>query len=88
VPKVTLTCHPEPLFLLSQESTGAKDLATEKGILRFAQNDSFAVTLTLFSLYLCVFVVNICLVLHIMLCQLFRVKKKIQKFCIFFAVKT
>ncbi len=36
VPKVTLTCHPE---------AQPKDLANEKEILRFAQNDSFAVTL-------------------------------------------
>ena len=34
--KVTLTCHPE---------AQPKDLANEKEILRFAQNDSFAVTL-------------------------------------------
>jgi len=33
---VTLTCHPE---------AQPKDLANEKEILRFAQNDSFAVTL-------------------------------------------
>jgi acetyltransferase-like isoleucine patch superfamily enzyme len=33
---VTLTCHPE---------AKPKDLANEKEILRFAQNDSFAVTL-------------------------------------------
>jgi hypothetical protein len=45
VPKVTLPCHPEPPFLLSQESRGAKDLANEREILRFAQNDSFAGTL-------------------------------------------
>jgi hypothetical protein len=36
VPKVTLTCHPE---------AKPKDLANEKEILRFAQNDSFAVIL-------------------------------------------
>jgi len=36
VPKVTLKCHPE---------AQPKDLANEKEILRFAQNDSFAVTL-------------------------------------------
>jgi hypothetical protein len=36
VPKVTLTCHPD---------AKPKDLANEKEILRFAQNDSFAVTL-------------------------------------------
>jgi len=36
VPKVTLTCHPE---------AQPKDLANEKEILRFTQNDSFAVTL-------------------------------------------
>ena len=40
VPKVTLTCHPE---------AKPKDLANEKEILRFAQNDSFAVTLAHFS---------------------------------------
>ena len=39
VPKVTLTCHPE---------AKPKDLANEKEILRFAQNDSFAVTLAHF----------------------------------------
>ncbi len=33
---MTLTCHPE---------AQPKDLANEKEILRFAQNDSFAVTL-------------------------------------------
>jgi len=38
---VTLVCHPE---------AKPKDLANEKEILRFAQNDSFAVTLgTLFE---------------------------------------
>ena len=36
MPKVTLMCHPE---------AEPKDLANEKEILRFAQNDSFAVTL-------------------------------------------
>ncbi|GAH98037.1 unnamed protein product [marine sediment metagenome] len=35
-PKVTLMCHPE---------AKPKDLSNEKEILRFAQNDSFAVTL-------------------------------------------
>ncbi|HUU19248.1 MAG TPA: hypothetical protein VMW72_19010 [Sedimentisphaerales bacterium] len=40
MPKVILTCHPE---------AKPKDLATEKEILRFAQNDSFAVTLAHFS---------------------------------------
>ncbi len=46
MPKVTLTCHPE---------AKPKDLANEKEIpaladlrLRFAQNDSFAVTLAHF----------------------------------------
>jgi hypothetical protein len=39
MPKVTLMCHPE---------AKPKDLATEKEILRFAQNDSFAVTLAHF----------------------------------------
>jgi len=38
--KVTLTCHPE---------AKPKDLANEKEILRFAQNDSFAVTLVHFG---------------------------------------
>ena len=37
MPKVTLTCHPE---------AEPKDLANEKEILRFAQNDSFAVILS------------------------------------------
>jgi len=36
---VTLTCHPEAKL---------KDLANEKEILRFVQNDSFAVTLAHF----------------------------------------
>ena len=40
VPKVTRKCHPE---------AKPKDLANEKEILRFAQNDSFAVTLAHFS---------------------------------------
>jgi len=40
VPKVTLTCHPE---------AKPKDPANGKEILRFAQNDSFAVTLAHFS---------------------------------------
>ena len=39
VPKVTRKCHPEEK---------PKDLANEKEILRFAQNDSFAVTLAHF----------------------------------------
>ena len=39
MPKVTLTCHPE---------AKPKDLANEKEILRFAQNDSFVVTLAHF----------------------------------------
>ncbi len=39
MPKVTLMCHPE---------AKPKDLANEKEILRFAQNDSFAVTLAHF----------------------------------------
>ncbi len=39
VPKVTLTCHPE---------AKPKDLANDKEILRFAQNDSFAITLAHF----------------------------------------
>ena len=39
VPKVTLMCHPE---------AEPKDLADEKKILRFAQNNSFAVTLAHF----------------------------------------
>ena len=38
--KVTLTRHPE---------AKPKDLANEKEILRFAQNDSFAVTFAHFS---------------------------------------
>ena len=45
MPKVTLTCHPE---------AQTKDLANEKEILRFAQNDSFAVTLGTFSFILTV----------------------------------
>jgi len=36
VPKLTLMCHPE---------AKPKDLANEREILRFAQNDSLAVTL-------------------------------------------
>ncbi|MCH7558424.1 MAG: hypothetical protein IIB56_13345 [Planctomycetes bacterium] len=40
MPKVTLMCHPE---------AKPKDLANEKEILCFAQNDSFAVTLAHFS---------------------------------------
>jgi len=36
VPKVTLMCHPE---------AKPKDIANEKEIFRFAQNDSFAVAL-------------------------------------------
>jgi len=32
-------CHDEPPSLLSQESTGAKHLASVGEILRFAQND-------------------------------------------------
>jgi hypothetical protein len=39
VPKVTLMCHPE---------AKPKDLANEREILRFAQNDSLAVTLVHF----------------------------------------
>ena len=39
MPKMTLTCHPE---------AKPKDLANEKEILRFAQNDSFAGTLAHF----------------------------------------
>ncbi len=45
MPKVTLTCHPE---------AQPKDLANEKEILRFAQNDSFAVTLGTFPFILTV----------------------------------
>ncbi len=40
---MTLTCHPE---------AQPKDLANEKEILRFAQNDSFAVTLAHFRQFL------------------------------------
>jgi hypothetical protein len=47
VPKVTLTCHPFGKLRASSEAK-PKDLANEKEILRFAQNDSFAVTLTHF----------------------------------------
>jgi len=39
MPKVARKCHPE---------AQPKDLANEKEILRFAQNDSFAVTLAHF----------------------------------------
>ena len=40
VPKVTRVCHPE---------AQPKDLGRDKEILRFAQNDSFAVTLAHFG---------------------------------------
>ncbi|MFH1883759.1 MAG: hypothetical protein ABIL62_13755 [Planctomycetota bacterium] len=39
---MTRTCHPE---------AQPKDLANEKEILRFAQNDSFAVTLGTLNLF-------------------------------------
>jgi len=48
VPKVTLTCHPFGKLRTSSEAK-PKDLANEKEILRFAQNDSFAVTLAHFN---------------------------------------
>jgi len=41
---VTLTCHPFGKLRAGSEAQ-PKDLADEKEILRFAQNDSFAVTL-------------------------------------------
>ncbi len=44
VPKVTLTCHSFGKLKTGSEAK-PKDLANEKEILRFAQNDSFAVTL-------------------------------------------
>ena len=44
VPKVTLTCHPFGKLRAGSDAE-PKDLANEKEILRFAQNDSFAVTL-------------------------------------------
>jgi len=47
VPKVTLMCHPFGKLRASSEAQ-PKDLANEKEILRFAQNDSFAVTLAHF----------------------------------------
>ncbi|MFH1883463.1 MAG: hypothetical protein ABIL62_12215 [Planctomycetota bacterium] len=45
---MTLTCHPFGRLRASSEAQ-PKDLANEKEILRFAQNDSFAVTFAHFS---------------------------------------
>ncbi len=47
MPKVTLMCHPFGKLRASSEAQ-PKDLGNEKEILRFAQNDSFAVTLAHF----------------------------------------
>jgi hypothetical protein len=44
VPKVVLVCHPFAMLRAGSEAK-PKDLANEKGILRCAQNDSFAVIL-------------------------------------------
>jgi len=48
VPKVTRKCHPFGKLKASSEAK-PKDLVNEKEILRFAQNDSFVVTLVHFS---------------------------------------
>ena len=48
---MTLTCHPFGKLRASSEAK-PKDLANEKEILRFAQNDSFAVTLVHFRHFL------------------------------------
>ena len=48
MPEVTRKCHLRVIPSASSEAK-PKDLANEKEILRFAQNDSFAVTLAHFS---------------------------------------
>ena len=85
MPKVTLTCHPFAELRAGSEAK-PKDLATKKEILRFAQNDSFAVTLAHFS-FLCAFVADYLYCFTYYVTQTMQCQLKNGKFIKFFFIR-